>query len=144
MTSDLDFVWSSTLENLVKRYFEFILDLNQDEYDFRDSYLHDYLNDYKFEEDINHLNEEDTESFNNTFTEDEIKILKSIHFENVHHEGGENEGSYYCNTYRFMSLYNENEAAWCNFIGCYQSHYGTDYEEFEMVKPQKVEIIQYK
>lgn len=53
----------------------------------------------------------------------------------VDHHGGEGEGDQYWSVVEFV---HENETFYVKFYGWYASHYGSDYQGFEQVKPKQV------
>lgn len=74
-------------------------------------------------------------------TKDDVKAaLEGWKYKSVDYYGGEDQGSTYYTVWKFS---NGEEEFFLRFDGFYQSHYGTDYETFNEVKPKKVEKIEW-
>ena len=67
----------------------------------------------------------------------------SVHFFSVDHYGGEDQGSDYYTVYEFKDDSLE-ETVYIKFQGWYASHYGTEYQNFEIVTPQQRTVTVYE
>ena len=65
----------------------------------------------------------------------------SINCSCVDSYGGEDQGSTYYRVYCFQTV---SEKVYIKFNGWYASHYGTEYQNFEIVTPQQRTITVYE
>lgn len=66
-------------------------------------------------------------------------FLKSA--ECVEHYGGEGQGETYYSVWKFVSK--DDEVAFVQFDGSYQSYCGSEFDDYFFVKPKQVEVTQY-
>lgn len=69
------------------------------------------------------------------------KSLAGVSLAYIDNYGGEDQGSAYWSIYKFKRF---DEELFIRFNGYYASHYGSEYEGFEFVKPVEKTIIVYE
>ena len=76
-------------------------------------------------------------------TDESVELMdkKRIVYDEVDSYGGEDQGSTYYRVYCFQS---DSEKVYIKFNGWYASHYGTEYQVFEIVIPQQRTITVYE
>lgn len=76
-------------------------------------------------------------------TDEAVDFMDSnrIVYDEVDSYGGEDQGSTYYRVYCFQA---GSEKVYVKFNGWYSSHYGTEYQNFEIVTPQQRTITVYE